>query len=144
MNLRYSITQQGEIHLEQLLQTIPLNGDQIIRKWERVPMVGSSSNESWSLPMSVNCGYFFFENIVQKYYVDEETKSRRVDIVSALSINNVSEHENNKTRINVDKNFYIINLPLFELLPILTRMLSGHEIINVDLNGEIIKEKEIL
>lgn len=139
MNLRYNINQHGEIHLEQLLQTMALNGDQIISKWERVPITGSSSNESWNLPMGVNCGYFFFENMVHKYYVDEEKKTKRVDIVSALSINSVSEYEDNKTRINVDKNFYIVNLPLLEFLPILTRMLSKHEIINVDLNGEIIK-----
>lgn len=138
MNLRYNINERGEIHLEQLLQFKASNGDKINSKWERVPITGASSNETWGLPLGMNCGVFFFESNIKKYYGHHEAVEKsHYDIVSALSINSITEHEDNKTRINVGKNFFIVNISILEFIPILNKMLSNHQIINVDLAGDI-------
>jgi len=145
MDLRYYVNSDGEIHLQKLISYLVPSGENLIKKWEHVPITCGESSEAVSIPLINNIGIFLFEENVQSLKsfnpsVEIDNKLQ-IHIISALQIKKISEESENKTLIHTQNKNFHIKTDIISVINLLTEALSKFIIVKIDSNYNI---KEII
>jgi hypothetical protein len=134
MYIRFNLEKNGRIYLQQLL-SLDKNNGKPEPVWENVPLTGSGSFQSIDFPTGMSCGLFVIEEIINK----AENHLKKYHLISALSIRNISEIDNSKTRLDTlnNKEFFVVNVNHIDFIKIVVNALTKFQIITIDSDGNV-------
>lgn len=132
MYVRFNVDHKGHLKLQQLLTFENHDNSEAKHHWENVPLTGLGSSQSIDTPLAIKCGLFFIKEF------------KTINVVSALSIEKITEIEENKIRIETydKKKFFFINTSQFEFIILMTKLLNKFDIIHINDEGNIISENQ--